>query len=108
MQEVQTAEITRAVRSVQIGDVEVKEGEVIGLLNGELVASGDDVDEMVMEMLERMNAADYEVITLFYGEDVAEAEAQALVERIQEAYPDQEVEIVFGGQPYYHYIVSAE
>ncbi len=108
MQEVQTAEITRAVRSVQIGDVEVKEGEVIGLLNGELVASGDDVGEMVMQMLEHMNAADYEIITLFYGEDVSEAEAQALAERIRQAYPDQEVEIVSGGQPYYHYILSAE
>ena len=108
MHQVQTAEITRAVRSVQIGDVEVKEGEVIGLLNGELVASGDDVEEMVMRMLEEMHAADYEIITLYYGEDVTPEEAEALGERVREAYPDQEVEVVSGGQPYYHYIVSAE
>ena len=106
--QVQTAEITRAVRSVQIGDVEVQEGEVIGLLNGELVASGDDVEEMVMRMLEEMHAADYEIITLYYGEDVSPEEAEALGEHIRAAYPDQEVEVVSGGQPYYHYIVSAE
>jgi len=108
MRQVQTAEITRAVRSVQIGDVQVKEGEVIGLLNGELVASGNDVEEMVMHMLEEMHAADYEIITLFYGEDVSQAEAEALGERIRQAYPDQEVEVVSGGQPYYHFILSAE
>lgn len=108
MGEIQTGEVTRAVRSVQIGGIQVEEGEVIGLLNGQLVASNEDVDEMVLEMFERMNAAEYEILSIFYGEDVDEEQAGALGERVREAYPAQEIEIVSGGQPYYHYILSAE
>lgn len=108
MHDIQTGEVTRAVRSVQIGGVEVSEGEVIGLLNGKLVASNNDVNEMVLEMLERMEAHQYEIITIFYGEDVSPQEAEAVAEQVRAAYPDQEVEVVAGGQPYYHYILSAE
>ncbi|MBS1252633.1 MAG: hypothetical protein MAG451_01674 [Anaerolineales bacterium] len=105
---IQTGEVTRAVRSVQIGEVQVEEGEVIGLHNGQLVASNNDVDDMALEMFERMNADEYEILTIFHGEDVSREQADALGERVQEAYPAQEVEVVAGRQPYYHYILSAE
>lgn len=108
MNDIQTGEVTRAVRSVQIGGVEVEKGAVIGLLNGKLVASGDEVDDVVLDMFERMAAADYEILTVFYGEDVRAEEAEALGARVQAQYVEQEVEVVSGGQPYYHYILSAE
>ncbi len=108
MHDIQTGEVTRAVRSVQIGGVEVQEGEVIGLLNGQLVAANDNVDDMVLEMLDHMEADQYEIITIFYGEDVSPEQAEAVGKRVQEAYPAQDVEVVAGGQPYYHYILSAE
>jgi hypothetical protein len=108
IRDIQTGEITRAVRSVQIGGLEVQEGEVIGLLNGQLVTANNNVDDMVMEMLEQMDADQYEIITIFYGEDIAREQAETLGERVQAAYPAQEVEVVSGGQPYYHYILSAE
>lgn len=108
MHDVQTGEVTRAVRSVQIGGVEVEEGAVIGLLNGNLVASSDDVDDMVLELLNYMDADSYEIITIFYGEDISTEEAETVGDRVREAYPVQDVEVVSGGQSYYHYILSAE
>ena len=108
IERIQTAEITWAVRDVQVNGVQVAEGEIIGLLNGQLTASGRDPGEVALEMLRQMEACRYEVLTLYFGQDVARNAAEALAERIQADYPDQAVEVVDGGQPYYHYILSAE
>jgi DAK2 domain fusion protein YloV len=105
---IQTAEITRAIRSVRINGMQVEKGEVIGLLNGDLTASGPTTGEVALKLLEQMNADDYEIITAYYGEDVAEAEAEDLLGNLREHYPDQEWELVDGGQPHYYYILSAE
>ena len=107
-QGVRTAEITRATRAVQIEGVSVEKGEVIGLLDGKLTASGRTLEEVVWEMLRQMGADECEVITLYYGEAVEGAEAEKLADEIRAAYPDQEVELIEGGQPHYHYIISAE
>ena len=107
-QSVQTAEITRAIRSVKIDGLEVEEGDIIGLLNGELVASAETIDEAALEMLGQMNADEHEILTVYYGEDVTEEQAEKLVSKLQGRYPDQDWELVQGGQPHYHYIMSAE
>ncbi|HIC95523.1 TPA: DAK2 domain-containing protein, partial [Candidatus Bipolaricaulota bacterium] len=108
IQRIQTAEITRAVRSVQVNGMEVAEGEIIGLLNGQLTASGHDLDEVALEMLRQMEASQYEIITIYFGEDVSQDQAERLADEIRRRYPEQEVELIAGGQPYYHYILSAE
>ncbi len=105
---VQTAEITTATRAAQINGVCVEEGELIGLLDGDLTASGSTLEEVVQEMLRQMQADEQEIITIYYGQDIAGAEAQKLADEIRAGYSDQEVELVDGGQPHYHYIVSAE
>jgi DAK2 domain fusion protein YloV len=105
---IQTAEITRAIRSVRINDLEVEEGEIIGLLNGDLTASGSTIEEVVFEMLEQMKATEYEIITVYFGDNVTESEAEDVVRKMQESYSGQEVELINGGQPHYHYIISAE
>ncbi len=105
---VQTAEVTTATRAAQINGVSVEQGEVIGLLNGELTASGGALGEVVQEMLRQMQANEHEIITIYYGEDIADPEAEAVADEIQHSYPEQEVELVNGGQPHYHYILSAE
>jgi len=105
---VQTAEITRAIRSTQIKGLQVEEGAVIGLLNGDLTASGDTLEEVAQEMLRQMGAERYEIITVYYGEDVSQDQAERLASEIRRRYPEQEVELIAGGQPHYHYILSAE
>jgi dihydroxyacetone kinase-like predicted kinase len=105
---IETAEITTAVRSVQINGINVQEGEIIGLVNGTLTATGDLPTQVVQECLKRMHADEYEIITIYYGEAVSADEAQELAEIVGELYADQEVEVVDGGQPHYYYILSAE
>lgn len=105
---VQTAEITTATRAAQINGVSVEEGEIIGLLNGALTASGNTLEEVVQEMLRQMKANEHEIITIYCGEGIAGTEPERLADEIRASYPDQEVELVDGGQPHYHYILSAE
>jgi DAK2 domain fusion protein YloV len=105
---VDTVEITRAVRSVQIDGVNVREGDIIGLVNGRLVTAGDDSTQVTHESLIRMGADRHEIVTVYYGEGIEAAAAQTLAQQIKSWYPGVEIEVVNGGQPYYAYIISAE
>jgi dihydroxyacetone kinase-like predicted kinase len=105
---IETAEITTAVRSVQVDGMEVEEGQVIGLVNGKLAVKGSSPASVALEALDAMNAEDYEIITIYYGETITADQAQAMADDILTRYPDQEIEVVDGGQPHYHYILSAE
>jgi uncharacterized protein len=106
--QVQTGEVTVAVQDAHFDDIQVRTGDVIGLLNDTLSATGPSTTEVVQMLLEQMEAADLEVITLYHGQPITAAEAHALQESLRELYPDQEIEVVDGGQPFYHYIISAE
>ncbi len=105
---IKTIEITSAVRSVQVDGIHVQEGEVIGLVNGVLKAKGESPNEVSKMTLGEMSADELEIITVYYGESVTEDEAQQLAGELETLFPDQEVEVVDGGQPYYYYILSAE
>jgi dihydroxyacetone kinase-like predicted kinase len=105
---VQTAEITTAVRSVQLGGVSVQEGDIIGLLNGRLVVANSDMQVVIRDTLKRMKAEQYEIFTLYYGEGLTSEQADETARQIKSWYPGQEIEVLSGGQPYYAYILSAE
>lgn len=108
MEEVETIEVTLATRSATVNGVEVSDGEVIALHNGELAASGHTVEEVARDVLRDVCSDDYEIITLYYGEEVSEEEAEALAGLLQEDWPEQEIEVIPGGQPHYYYILSVE
>ncbi len=103
-----TAEITTAVRSVQIGGVRVREGDYIGLINGNLTVAGQDMETVIRDTLQRMHIDRYEIITLYYGEDITAQQAQETAKLIKAQYSHIEIEVVNGGQSYYAYILSAE
>jgi DAK2 domain fusion protein YloV len=103
-----TGEITIATRAIEYNGVKVEEGHVIGLFNDELTAANDTIEETLFTLLDQMAAEDLEIVTLYYGNDIAKAEAEALGAAIHEKYSNLEVEIVEGGQPHYYYIISAE
>src|SRR5579883_3592582 len=105
---IQTAEITTAVRSVHIGSVHVREGDFIGVVNGDLAVAGQDITRVLHDTLQRMNIGDYELLTLYYGENVTHEEARQTAKSIKERHSHLEIEVVDGGQPYYAYIISAE
>lgn len=105
---IQTAEITTAVRSAQIGGVRVREGDYIGLVNGNLTFAGQDMARVIRETLERMNIDQFEIVTLYYGEDVTREQAEETTRHMKQQHSHLEIEVVDGGQPYYAYILSAE
>ena len=103
-----TGEITTATRSVELDNIKVNKGQIIGLVDGTLTVAGDDLNDVLRQLLERMCAGECELITLYYGNGVDEADARRVSEELRAAYPDQEFEVIYGGQAHYHYIVSAE
>lgn len=106
--QVVTCEITTATRSVAIEGVQVREGQFIGLVNDALSAAGDTLGETVKTTLRKADADKHELITLYYGDLVQYTEAQSLVNELRQVFPDQELQIVNGGQPLYPYIISVE
>ncbi|MFC2066484.1 DAK2 domain-containing protein [Chloroflexota bacterium] len=108
---VRSIEITRAVRSTQIGNLQIKKKQPIGLLDGDLVAVGDDNADVVNQVLARLDLAKAEVVTIYYGADAEAAEAAeagSIRAGIQEQHPQLQIEVVRGGQPHYDYIISIE
>ena len=105
---VQTAEITTAVRSVQIGGLHVREGDYIGVINGNLAVASQDMDRVVHDTLQRMDMDSCEIVTLYYGQDITAERAKEMARQIQRRYSQLEIEVVDGGQPYYAYILSVE
>ncbi|GAC1446930.1 MAG: hypothetical protein PVS3B1_29770 [Ktedonobacteraceae bacterium] len=105
---IQTAEITTAVRSVQLGGLHVREGDFIGVINGNLAVASQNIEDALRDTLRRMDIDKYEIVTLYYGEDVTAEEAQETAKRIKREHSELEIEVVDGGQAYYAYILSAE
>ena len=105
---INTGEITRAVRDAQLDGIAVAEGDVIGLVNDVMVAAGKDATQVLHDTLTKMDVANREVITLYFGDTETMATAQQTAQQIKVWFPDQDIEIVDGGQPHYTYVISAE
>ncbi|MBR6090027.1 MAG: DAK2 domain-containing protein [Anaerolineaceae bacterium] len=106
--QVESGELTRATRSVELNGVNVTEGQVIGIHNGDLVISADSVEDGLMKLLDQIGAEDFEQITLFYGNGMTDEDAEKYAAMVQEKYPDLEVECHYGGQPHYYFSLSVE
>jgi DAK2 domain fusion protein YloV len=108
LSDVLTGEITNATRSIELNGVPIKEGEIIGLLDGDLVVSSNDLQDACLQLLDRAQIEKYELITLFYGASVSKQQAYQVADAIRSIYPQQEVEVQDGGQPHYHFIIGIE
>ncbi len=106
--DVRSAQITTAVRDVRMDDLDVREGQLIGLVDGKLVVADDDLESLTTKLLAHLDIDDVEVLTLYYGQDVTQEQAQALSALIEAQNADLEIEVLDGGQPHYYYIISAE
>jgi hypothetical protein len=105
---VKTLEITRATRSAKLGGLDIKKNQAIGLLDGELVAAGDSINNVVIDLLTKIDLDKAEIITIYYGAGTKEDEAQQLRAAIHQKYAELQIEVVNGAQPNYNYIVSVE
>ena len=105
---VRAGQVTYAVRSTSVNGFNLQEGDIIGLDDKKILAKGDNIDDTLIALIEQMKDSTHEIITLYYGKDVSEEDAEALAARVAEKYPDCDVDFHFGGQPIYYYIVSLE
>jgi len=105
---VKSGEVTYAVRDTQIDGKDIKQGDYMGIGDAGILAVNPDKEATSIEMLREMLKDGAELISVYYGQDVAEEEAQSLVSKINESFPGVDVELQYGGQPIYYYIMSAE
>lgn len=106
--EIASGEITIATRSVTLNGVTVQEGEFIGLTDGRLCTAGDEMSQVLSDTLQAMEVGTRELLSVYFGKDVSREEAEDLVEKIAQQYPEVEIELLPGGQPHYMYILGAE
>lgn len=107
LKEVVSAEVTYAVRDTEFDGHTIKEGEILGLAEGKIEITGESIQETTIDLIEKV-VEDQEIITLYYGEDVNQEEANQLVKLLEETYEEAEIELYYGGQPLYYYLISIE
>ena len=105
---VKTGQVTYAVRDTRLDDKEIHQGDIMGIGDKGILAVGTEINAVAGEMAGHMVDEDAEIISIYYGADVPEEEAEKLRESLEEAYPDCDVEVNFGGQPIYSYILCVE
>jgi len=108
LDEVESGEITTATRTVEIDGVQVEEGQVIALHNGKLVYSSPSLEDACLGFLKHAHADHFELITMFYGENLKKLEVDQIADKIRIHYPQQDLEIQEGCQPHYQFIISIE
>ncbi|MBQ4219569.1 MAG: DAK2 domain-containing protein [Butyrivibrio sp.] len=105
---VKTGEVTYAVRDTVIDDVQIRQGDFMGIGDSGILSVGVDMSDVTFDMLNKMMNDDLELISIYYGDDVKESDAEDLKKRISDKYPQCDVELQNGGQPIYYYVISAE
>lgn len=105
---VRAGQVTHAVRTTNVNGFSIKEGDIIGLDDKKILAKSDNIDDAVLKLLDKLKDDSHEIITLYYGEEVKEEDAEALTSKVQEAFPDCDVDFHCGGQPVYYYLLSLE
>ena len=107
-QRVRTGTVTYAVRDTDIDDLHINEGDIIGLYNGQIHTVGNSIHDVTRDLMKAIVTDEDELITVYYGKDTSEEDAQALTDELADMYDDCDVEMQMGGQPLYYYLVSVE
>ncbi len=105
---VKTGQVTYAVRDTLIDDKSIKQGDYMGMGDSSILSVGKDMDQVIKEMVAQLVDEESAIISIYYGQEIEEPTAEKLGSELEEAYPDCEVEVHFGGQPIYYYVISVE
>lgn len=103
-----TGEVTFAVRSIKLGELDINQGDIIGLVDGDIVTFGDNPETVVLETLRKTASIADGLVSVYYGSEVAPSTAQDLLKQLQQTFPETEFELYYGGQPLYYYLFSVE
>jgi len=108
IQSVTSGSVTYAVRASEVSGLKINKGDIIGIDTYDIVTKGARVDKVTLELIKKMKKPEHEIISLYYGCDVTEEEANDFCVLAQDAFPDCEITLLYGGQPLYYYIISLE
>ena len=108
IKKVSSGQVTYAVRDTVIDDKEIKKDDYMGIGDSGILSVGTDIMEVSREMVKQMLKEDSELISIYYGSDVTEEDAESFRNLVEEAFPDCDVELQYGGQPIYYYVISVE
>ena len=107
-QQVRTCSVTYSVRDTQLDDLQIHEGDIIGMYNGKIQSVGSSAHDVACTLMQDIVTEDDGLITVYYGADTSEADARSVTEELAKAFPDCDVEMQYGGQPHYYYLISVE
>ncbi len=107
-QNIVAGQVTYAVRDTEYGNTKINKGDIIGLSGKEIISSGKDINTVTLDLIEKSYKDDSSIITVLYGEDVDEEMSKNLLEKLEEKYDNMDIEVIYGGQPLYYYIISIE
>jgi len=105
---VKTGQVTYAVRDTVIDDKEIRQDDYMGIGDKSILSVGTDLEATTLDMVSQLVDEDSAIVTIYYGQDMTEDDANAIAAQIEENHPDVEVEVQFGGQPIYYYLISVE
>jgi len=105
---IKSGSVTYAVRDTEIDDKTIKQGDIMGIGDKTILSVGQNIQDVTKDMIEQLAGDDAELISIYYGSDVTEEDANALANAVEAVYPDVDVEVNYGGQPIYYYILSVE
>ena len=108
LENVKSGQVTYAVRDTIIDDKEIKQDDYMGIGDHGIISVGKELENTVLEMIDALVDEDSAIVSIYYGEDMKEEDASVIGSKIEEKYPDVEVEIHYGGQPIYYYVISVE
>ena len=108
MSRVKTGQVTYAVRDTELDGKVIKENDIMGIGDQGIVAVGQDIADTTVEMIKELVDDETELISVYYGAEVSEEDAEDIASRVNEEYPDLDVEVNYGGQPIYYYLISIE
>lgn len=106
--QMRTGEVTYAIRGTTFNGEDIDEGDIIGITEKNIVSKGDSISKVALKLVEHMKDEEYSLLSIYYGKDTEESEAIELQEILQKEYPDMDIELTYGGQPLYYYIISVE
>lgn len=105
---IKTCEVTHAVRDAQHGEMFIRAGQYMGIVEGDIAFVSDNIEDVIINTLKQVITNQDELITLYYGEDITEEQAENMLQKISEIYPNTDFELHYGGQPLYYYLISIE
>lgn len=103
-----TSQVTFSVRDTNIDGKEIKKGDILGINDGKLTSVGNNIEEVTLDLINKTLESDSELITVFYGEDITEQEGERIIRSLQETHSDLDIELIYGGQPIYYYLIAVE